>query len=727
MAGIIGVRDVGTNSCKGQFIVLYGTTLYAFLYNSAGNTLSYKINNPGGDPIEIPAGVGDQKLHVLSSVDNGATWVDVDSFLITSVASFGVAYTVCVDGDTAYIVHLRTHLDGVLVIDGLTVTPFDLSTETLGASTDYATPEVGKISKGVPLIGDGSREVAFTMVRRGAGDMILLYSGPPTGDPSIEAYGRVYCATFDGTTFTELGEVPGQAGDITYWPISVCVDSGDIGHLLYRDNTVGATHTQAHHVGLDPDGTFGTPQTVATAGYLTITPGTVSNIIRHVTGEGVEQIAFASLEDDGLKVFLGTPELNPTWSSSVVVADVDTLTPQYFWWMGLFLDIATNCVGMLGCSADADFYTELAQWEHLAGTLPGELVVGWTDTEVVDGKNVGRYKWSHGNPPVGEEVLFSTPTIVEVDPADYDGLSAYAVYLFGPLVDEPAALALDCDDPPGGTVGIPYSHQISISGGTPPYTATISDGALPNGLSMDTDGLITGTPTLAGTFTFTVHVEDAAAETAEVECEITIIAPSPLVLGCDNPPDGTVLVSYSHQISITGGVAPYTVVVVAGSLPPGLDIDNAGLITGIPTAAGVWVFTLRVTDSAGVISTVVCTIVINQPGVGEAHGCIFFQVKNPNEPIYATLDFSRWLNEGDAIQSVAWSTLDGEVTILDTASTPTTASVLASMAGATDNDTFTLKCRCTTQRGLVEVRRVEIWVRTADYPTRSPRGWWRLR
>jgi hypothetical protein len=108
-------------------------------------------------------------------------------------------------------------------------------------------------------------------------------------------------------------------------------------------------------------------------------------------------------------------------------------------------------------------------------------------------------------------------------------------------------------------------------------------------------------------------------------------------------------------------------------------------------------------------------------------GCVVFQVKNPAEPVYATLDFSKWLDAGDAISTATWTSPNTAVTIVETAATATTASARATLTGAVDNDTFVLKCAIATQRGLVEVRRVEIRVRTADYPTRSPRGWWRLR
>lgn len=61
-----------------------------------------------------------------------------------------------------------------------------------------------------------------------------------------------------------------------------------------------------------------------------------------------------------------------------------------------------------------------------------------------------------------------------------------------------------------GTLGTAYSSGLSVSGGTGPYTWSISSGALPSGLSIDTGtGVISGTPTASGNFTFTVRVQDS--------------------------------------------------------------------------------------------------------------------------------------------------------------------------------------------------------------------------
>lgn len=63
--------------------------------------------------------------------------------------------------------------------------------------------------------------------------------------------------------------------------------------------------------------------------------------------------------------------------------------------------------------------------------------------------------------------------------------------------------------PTSGQVGVPFSGQIAIAGGTPPDTLAVDAGALPPGLALDEAGLISGVPTQAGTFTFEVDVKDS--------------------------------------------------------------------------------------------------------------------------------------------------------------------------------------------------------------------------
>lgn len=109
-------------------------------------------------------------------------------------------------------------------------------------------------------------------------------------------------------------------------------------------------------------------------------------------------------------------------------------------------------------------------------------------------------------------------TIVSnASPSAQVGQSVYLIVLI-------AAPIVSCNNPPDGQFGLAYSHALSVSGGTAPYTWAISSGALPTGLSLNAaTGAITGVPSAGGTFAFTVQVTDSITAVGTVNCSITIL------------------------------------------------------------------------------------------------------------------------------------------------------------------------------------------------------------
>jgi hypothetical protein len=154
---------------------------------------------------------------------------------------------------------------------------------------------------------------------------------------------------------------------------------------------------------------------------------------------------------------------------------------------------------------------------------------------------------------------------------------------------------------PNGAVGTAYSQTVSASGGTSPYVFSISSGALPTGLLLNSAGAITGTPTAAGTFTFTITARDANGCFGSRLYDITIASPGcpAILLSPSTLPPGTTLFPYTQQITASGGTAPYTFIIAAGALPPGLSLSASGLISGAPQQPGLFNFTVRATDLNG--------------------------------------------------------------------------------------------------------------------------------
>lgn len=153
---------------------------------------------------------------------------------------------------------------------------------------------------------------------------------------------------------------------------------------------------------------------------------------------------------------------------------------------------------------------------------------------------------------------------------------------------------------PGGTVGVLYSANLSAACGTPPYTFTLNTGSLPPGLNLSPSGAITGTPTTAGTSTFTVQVQDTATPpNTAVSGSLSItIAGNTLIITTTTLPNAIINSSYSTMLGAAGGTRPYTWAITVGSLPPGTSLNSStGVISGTPTQFGQFNFTAQVTDS----------------------------------------------------------------------------------------------------------------------------------
>ena len=166
-----------------------------------------------------------------------------------------------------------------------------------------------------------------------------------------------------------------------------------------------------------------------------------------------------------------------------------------------------------------------------------------------------------------------------------------------------AGPSLTFGPPPAGEASIAYSDQLTASGGTGALTWSVSSGSLPPGLSLSSStGLLSGTPTTGGSYPFTVKITDTAGGSA-TQAVTLVIAAAPS-LANTAPPSGQVAVAYSDALAVTGGTGPFTWAVSGGSLPPGVTLNaSTGVLSGTPTASGLYTFTVKVTDSFGLTAT----------------------------------------------------------------------------------------------------------------------------
>ena len=169
---------------------------------------------------------------------------------------------------------------------------------------------------------------------------------------------------------------------------------------------------------------------------------------------------------------------------------------------------------------------------------------------------------------------------------------------------------LTASDLPGGNVDSPYALQIHVQADLQGWTAAVTNGALPPGLSMNDGGNITGTPTPGseGTYQFRITVTKTTFMTCWQDFTLVISAPVCDITTDSNLPAGTIGQAYSFHLAVDALATVTGWHVTNGTLPTGLTLSASGLISGTPTAVQSKTFTVTVTGADGLICSKAFTL-----------------------------------------------------------------------------------------------------------------------
>lgn len=247
-------------------------------------------------------------------------------------------------------------------------------------------------------------------------------------------------------------------------------------------------------------------------------------------------------------------------------------------------------------------------------------------------------------------------------------------------------LTLTAAPSPQKEVGASYSQINTATGGSPPYTFSVSAGTIPPGTSLNVStptATVSGTPTASGPFSYTIKVTDSVGLTATASSQGTIR--SQLTLTATNSTFTEVNVAYSQTNVASGGHPPYVYTLLSGTLPAGTSLNaSTGTVSGTPTTAGNFSYTIQVEDLESVTKTATTSGTINgdvtliaTPSVNTTVGLVYSQL---NTASGGTLPYVFSLSSGSLPSATTLNTSTGTVS-----GTPTTAGPFAYVIKVTDN------------------------------------------
>jgi autotransporter-associated beta strand protein len=423
----------------------------------------------------------------------------------------------------------------------------------------------------------------YSGVISGTGVVYVNYNGVSNGDLTLTG-----ANTYTGTTYIDKGKlILGTSGTIANsYGVTLNHSTAKLdisaGNKTIKELDASNSYTDAEVILGNKTLTIGTAGQSggggAFPGKFTGTGGSVTK-----TGMGTLTMSGANTATGTFTHSQGTVILGGTWAGDYSKAAGTTLTVSGTPTIGGNLALVGGVIGMT-----------------LAGSSPAKLSVTGavsatgTNTLNIITNAVSDYILIQAASGLGSTIPF---TVDLFPPDNHYLLTATGTQLLLTASATPLIPAITTETLPSGLTGTPYSETLAATG-MEPITWSLESGTPPAGLSLASDGVISGTPATAGTSTFTVKATNAAGtDTKELSILITTTVIAPIIT-TTTLPDGTAGQEYNQNLVATG-TSPIAWSLESGNLPNGLDLSSNGVISGAPTTEGTFNFTVKAQNSAG--------------------------------------------------------------------------------------------------------------------------------